>query len=164
VNVSFEEPKVTPENGTYADDFLYQVYLESSRKNIIWLTLTIYDPANPEHSHLTLPEKEIKILAANERSLARWDFKEIEPYLSKIFGPNDFGKTARYEIAWEDRYGNRGVIKGTGPSIERAVPLLSFDRLPFYTIVVLPLLIFVGLLLVGLSRLYLPMFGEKGKK
>jgi hypothetical protein len=164
VDVTFEEPKVTPENGTYADEFIYKVYLESSRKDIIWLTLTIYDPANPEHSHKTLPEKEINVLAAHEKSLARWDSKEIQPYLSKIFGPNDFGKTARYEIAWEDQYGNRGIIKGTGPSIERAVPLLSFDRVPFYTIVVAPLLIFVGLLLVGLSRLYLPVFGRKGEK
>jgi hypothetical protein len=150
VNVTFEEPKVTPKNGTYADEFLYSVYLESSRKNIIWLTLTIYDPANPEHSPQTLPEKEITVHAANERSLARWDSKEIQPYLSKIFGPNDFGKTARYEIAWEDQYGSSGIIKGIGPDVERALPLFSFDQFPFYTIVVLPLLIFGGSLLFGL--------------
>ena len=141
VNVTPEEQKVTPKNGTYADEFLYSVYIKSSRENTIWLTLTIYDPANPEHSHLTLPEKEIKVLAANEKSLARWDFKEIQLYLSKIFGPNDFGKPARYEIAWEDQYGNRGIIKGTGPYIERAVPLWSSDLplVPVVSIVIAPL-------------------------
>ena len=67
----------------------------------------------------------------------------------EVFGPDDFGKNASYTIAWKDEVGNKGVLKGSGPYIERAVPLLSWDLplVPALSMVVVPIGVFGASLL-----------------
>jgi hypothetical protein len=109
------------------------------------LTLNISDPSNPEHSHQTFTTRNISV-ATDTIGYATW---RVEP---TVFGPDDFGKTARYEIAWEDQYGNKGIINGTGPYIERAVPLSSFDwpLMPIVSMVAVPAGIYIGALFLVL--------------
>ncbi|MBE9593311.1 MAG: hypothetical protein IMF19_07500 [Proteobacteria bacterium] len=89
-----------------------------------------------------------------------------------VFGPDDFGKTARYKIAWEDQYGNKGIINGTGPYIERAVPISSIGPplRPIVSMVAVPAAAFVFVLLVVLLNAWgkfsgiLKLIGVKGIK
>jgi hypothetical protein len=139
------EPKMEPPDpvsGKYADEFEYHVGFYSSKDNTFWLDLTIYDPSNPEHGHQTLRTKRLRV-SADSTNYTSW---KVKP---EVFGPGDFGKTACYAIAWKDEVGNRGVLKGSGPYIERAVPLLSWDLplVPIISMVIAPLIV------IGISLL-----------
>ena len=135
-----EPPK--PERGKYADEFEYGASFYSSRDNTIWSYLTIYDPSDPEHAPQTFATKNLSV-ASDTTGRVTW---RVKP---EVFGPDDFGMTARYEIAWEDQYGNKDVINETGPYIERAVPLLSVKPpLVPIVMVITPLLTFVLSLLI----------------
>jgi hypothetical protein len=65
-------------------------------------------------------------------------------------GPDDFGKNASYTIAWKDKSGIGDIINGSGPYIERAVPLLSCDPplVPIISMVIVPSLVFLSSLLL----------------
>jgi hypothetical protein len=135
-----EPPK--PERGKYADEFEYGARFYSSRDNTIWSNLTIYDPSDPEHAHQTFATKNLSVASDTTGRVTWW----VRP---EVFGSDDFGKIARYEIAWEDLYRNKGIINGTGPYIERAVPLLSVKPpLVPIVMVIAPLLTFVLSLLI----------------
>ena len=139
------EPKMEPPDpvsGKYADEFEYHVGFYSSKDNTFWLDLTIYDPSNPEHAHQTLRTKRLTV-SADTTNYTSW---KVKP---EVFGPGDFGKNASYAIAWKDEVGNRGVLEGSGPYIERAVPLLSWDLplVPIISMVIVPLIV------IGISLL-----------
>jgi hypothetical protein len=84
----------------------------------------------------------------------------------EVFGPGDFGKNASYAIAWEDEVGNRGVLKGSGPYIERAVPLLSWDLplVPIISMVFVPFAVFGASLLLVLYDIGGRLKGWKKQK
>ncbi|NQE54381.1 hypothetical protein C5S29_12385 [ANME-1 cluster archaeon GoMg3.2] len=139
------EPKMEPPDpvsGKYADEFEYHVGFYSSKDNTFWLDLSIHDPSNPEHAHQTLRTKRLSV-SADTTNYTSW---KVKP---EVFGPGDFGKNASYAIAWEDEVGNKGVLEGSGPYIERAVPLLSWDLplVPIISMVIVPLIV------IGISLL-----------
>jgi hypothetical protein len=73
----------------------------------------------------------------------------------EIFGPEDAGKTVHYTIKGNDSFRRVYKINGTGPYIERAVPLLSLDPplVPLVSMVIVPLCAFVTSLLVALFNI-----------
>jgi hypothetical protein len=131
-------PVVSPNRGTYADEFEYRIKFYSSKDNTISLNLTIYDPSN-RSKPWPAGVIDLKVLADKEEP-AIW---KIKP---EAFGPDDFGKTARYTIEYEDSFGNRKILNGSGPSIERAVPVLSWDPplVPIIPMVMVPFFTFVA--------------------
>ena len=147
VKVENKTPKVEPGRGKYADEFEYEVGFYSSKDNTFWLNLTIYDPSSPDHAHQSLSTT-LRV-DADTTNYTSW---KIAP---NVFGPDDFGKNASYTIEWKDEVGNRGIITGSDPYIERAVPLLSHE-LPFVPIsmVIAPLAAFGISLILVLSRFW----------
>ncbi|MBE9594601.1 MAG: hypothetical protein IMF19_14110, partial [Proteobacteria bacterium] len=81
------------------------------------------------------------------------------------------GKTLNYSITWEDSFNTIKNISGSGPYIERAVPLLSWDLplMPVFSMVIVPLG-FIGISLlsvlsgVPVSSLLKRGFGNMRKK
>jgi hypothetical protein len=149
---------VKPESGKYNDEFKYEVGLKSSEKNTFWLELTIYDPSNPERTY-THPETKNVTVDAGTWGYEYWNFNP------DVFGPEDFGKTARYTIAWRDKSGIEGIIDGSGPYIEKAVPWLSLDLLVLIMAVPAGLVVLSSLLLVCdlRGKLGWPKKGKRGK-
>ena len=137
VNVNYTEPVVSPNRGTYADEFEYRIEeFFSDRDNTISLNLTIYDPTDRNKTWYPKIGRTIDLeVPAGGKKPASWKCKPT------IFGPEDCGKTASYTIAWKGVHGNKGIINGTGPYIERAVPLLSWDPplVPVVSMVLVPL-------------------------
>jgi hypothetical protein len=132
VNVTPSEQLVSPNRGTYADEFEYRIKFYSSKDNTITLNLTIYDPSN-RSKPCPAGVIDLKVLA-DKKEPAIW---KIKP---KVFGPDDFGENATYTIEWTDSFGNREILNGSGPSIERAVPVFSGDwpLVPIISLVLVP--------------------------
>jgi hypothetical protein len=149
VNVNYTEPVVSPKRGTYADEFEYRIEeFFSDRDNTISLNLTIYDPTDRNKTWYPKIGRTIDLeVPAGGKKPASWKCKPT------IFGPEDCGKNASYTIAWKGVHGNRGIINGTGPYIERAVPLLSLDPplVPLVSMVIVPLGVIGASLLSVLS-------------
>jgi hypothetical protein len=137
VNVTYTEPIVSPNRGTYANEFEYRIEeFYSDRDNSIHLTLTIYDPTDRNKTWSPKIGRTIDLeVPAGGKKPASW---KIKP---EVFGPGDCGKNASYTIKWRHTFGNERIINGTGPYIERAVPLLSLDRplVPLVSMVIVPL-------------------------
>ena len=146
VTVTHIKPVVKSSTGTYADEFEYRLKFYSSKQNTITLNITIYDPSNRSKPWSPKEVKDLRV-AADAEEPASWTIKP------EVFGPEDSGKTARYTIAWSDSYGNEGILTGTGPYIERAVPLLSWDLplVPVVSMVLVPLGVIGASLLSVLS-------------
>ena len=163
VTVGHTKPKVKSPKGTYANEFVYRVVFNSSRDNTIKLNLTIYDPSNPNSTWYS-GFSDLSIDADTEEPKS-WTIKP------DVFGPEDAGKTARYTIEWRDSYKNVDIIYGSGPYIERAVPLLSWDPplVPVVSMVLVPLVV-IGISLlsvisgVPVSSLLKRGFGNVRKK
>jgi hypothetical protein len=134
VTVTHTKPIVKSSKGTYADEFEYRLEFYSSKQNTITLNITIYDPSNRSNPWSPKGVKDLKVAADAEEPVS-WTIKP------EVFGPEDAGKTARYTIAWTDSYGNEGILNGSGPYIERAVPLLSWNLplVPVASMVLVPL-------------------------
>jgi hypothetical protein len=142
VTVTHTEPKVWPENITYADGFEIRMKFFSSKKNTISLTLTINDPSNRSQPW---PSDVVDLeVPAGQSEPVVWNVVKPE-----IFGPEDAGKTVHYTIEGNDSFGHVYKITGTGPYIERAVPLLSWDLplVPVASMVLVPLVV------IGISLL-----------
>ena len=137
VNVNYTEPVVSPNRGTYADEFQYRIEeFFSDRDNTISLNLTIYDPTDRNKTWYPEIGRTIDLeVPAGGKKPASWKCKP------DVFGPEDCGKNASYTITWNGTHGNKGIIKGTGPYIERAVPLLSWDPplVPVVSMILVPL-------------------------
>lgn len=144
------EPKVYPPEpgkGKYIDDFKYSIGFYSSKDNIICVNLTVFDPSNPKNFQ-TFPTKTLSV-SADTTNYTSW---KIKP---KVFGPDDFGKTASYKIEWVDIFGNKGTIICYGPYIENAVPLFSWEPpLVPLLIVIAPLATFGISSLIVLPRIW----------
>jgi len=145
--------ELNPKQGKYGAEYEFIVGIKSTKENTLLLMLNISDPSNPEHSHQTFTTRNISV-ATDTIGYATWQVKPT--VFESVFGPNDFGKTARYEIAWEDQYGNKGIINGTGPYIERAVPLLCIDwpLVPILSMVFVPAGIYIGALFFVLLNVW----------
>jgi hypothetical protein len=142
IRIEHKVEPLKPESGKYNDVFEYTVGFKSSEKNTFWLDLTIYDSSNPKDVH-RLPRKNLTV-DAGTWGYAYWNIKP------EVFGPDDFGKNASYTIAWKDKSGIGDIINGSGPYIERAVPLLSCDPplVPIISMVIVPSLVFLSSLLL----------------
>lgn len=144
------KPNSSPENGTYADEYIYSIKFYSSEENTLDLTLTIYDPSNSKD-----PDIHYGRLNISARRPASFDWK-IKP---DVFGPDDFDKTANFTITYNDSYTNRGKrLNGSGPYIQRAVPLSSLDwpLMPIVSMVAVPAGIYIG-------ALFFVLFGVVGR-
>ena len=146
VTVTPTKPEVKPSEGTYADEFEYRLEFYSSRENTITLKIMIYDPSNRTEPWSPIAVKDLRV-AADTTEPVSWTVKP------EVFGPEDAGKTARYTIMWRDIFGNDCIINGTGPYIERAVPLLSWDLplVPALSMVLVPLFVIGASLLSIIS-------------
>jgi hypothetical protein len=142
VKVELMHLNVEPKEGTYADEFVYSAQFYSTEENIVTVKLIIYDPSNTKNvqylsARLTIP--------ADAKNVISW---EVKP---EVFSSDDFGKTASYRILWEDQFGNNGTTNLiTGPTIAKAVPIVTNSYLP---IIIVLSLVFLPLAYSGIKRL-----------
>jgi hypothetical protein len=109
VKVTYTEPEVSPNRGTYADEFVIRIEFYSSKTNTISLNLTIYDPSN-RSPPWSPPEGVVDLkVPAGQTEPASW---RVKP---EIFGPEDAGKYVNYTIEGTDSFRRVYKINGTGP-------------------------------------------------